>query len=110
MRTRLRALVAGAGTAVALVLFAIAAPIASAAGDVIHAGRGGVFPLTSLGPATTAAIVAGVAISVVAVAGVAYFALRFDRGRGATLSAVPDAGVRRDAGGAAAEGHERKAA
>ena len=110
MRTRIWAPIAGAAVTVALTIAAIAAPVAAAATHIMHTGRGGVFFVTNPGPASTATIIAGVAISVAVVAGVAYLALTLDRRRPARLSAVPDAGERGGASDTAGEDRERKAA
>jgi hypothetical protein len=110
MRTRIWASIAGAGVAVALAVAAIAAPVASAAGHIIHMGRGGVFFVTNPGPVSTATIIGGIAVSVAVVAGVAYLALALDRRRTTRLSAVPDAGESAGTRDAVADEHERKAA
>ena len=110
MRTRIWAPIAGLGTAVALAIAAIAAPVASAATHIIHAGRGGVFVVTNPGPASTATIVGGIAVSLAVVAGVTYLALALDRRRTTRLSVVPGTGEQAGARDAAPEERGRKAA
>jgi hypothetical protein len=92
MRTSMRGLAAGAGAAALLGVSAFAAPAAQAASHIVHAGRGGVFVITTPGPVSAATVAAGVTVSVAVMAAVALVGLRLDRGGGARLNAVPTPG------------------
>jgi hypothetical protein len=111
MRTRMRSLIAAGGAAVLLLVSASTAPAALAASHIVHAGRGGVFVLTAAGPASAASIAAGVAVSLAAIAVVAFIALGLGRQKRAQLAPVAVSDGSREARSTAqTEDRDRKAA